>query len=205
MAHFIRDVRHALGAPTLPFVIAETGMTGAGETHPRALALMKAQAAVAARDAVIAGQAAHIELLTAQVASLSLNASSYGASAAAGPAQGVAARGAAAMATREVGGGYHTSTITMNVTVPTNSVGSAAAAASTGGWTVRDPVTGYDAELMSLPTLPPSVEKCSHPACRARASWNGLVWMTKTGQKYHTASDCHAIRGRDVQRYVMRL
>ena len=167
--------------------------------------MVEAQAAVAARDAVIAGQAAHIELLTAQVASLSLNASSYAASAAAGPAQGVAARGAAAMATREVGGGYHTSTITMNVTVPTNSVGSAAAAASTGGWTVRDPVTGYDAELMSLPTLPPSVEKCSHPACRARASWNGLVWMTKTGQKYHTASDCHAIRGRDVQRYVMRL
>jgi len=49
MAHFIRDVRNALGAPALPFVIAETGMTGPGETHPRALALMRAQAAVAER------------------------------------------------------------------------------------------------------------------------------------------------------------
>ena len=33
--------------PNLPFVIAETGMTGPNETHPRALSLMKAQAAVA--------------------------------------------------------------------------------------------------------------------------------------------------------------
>ncbi|MSU66303.1 MAG: sialate O-acetylesterase [Opitutus sp.] len=49
MAHFIRDMRNALGAPALPFVIAETGMTGPGETHPRALALMKAQAAVVER------------------------------------------------------------------------------------------------------------------------------------------------------------
>lgn len=47
MAHFIRDVRKDLGAKELPFVIAETGMTGPGEKHPRALALMKAQAAVA--------------------------------------------------------------------------------------------------------------------------------------------------------------
>jgi hypothetical protein len=30
-------------------VIAETGMSGPGETHPRALAIMQAQAAVAAR------------------------------------------------------------------------------------------------------------------------------------------------------------
>ena len=30
----------------LPFVIAETGMTGKEEKHPRALSLMKAQAAV---------------------------------------------------------------------------------------------------------------------------------------------------------------
>jgi hypothetical protein len=47
MTHFIRDVRKDLGVKDLPFVIAETGMTGPGETHPRALALMKAQAAVA--------------------------------------------------------------------------------------------------------------------------------------------------------------
>jgi alpha-galactosidase len=47
MAHFIRDIRKDLGAANLPFVIAETGMTGLEETHPRALALMKAQAAVA--------------------------------------------------------------------------------------------------------------------------------------------------------------
>jgi len=47
MAHFIRDMRRDLGVPKLPFVIAETGMTGPGETHPRALSLMKAQAAVA--------------------------------------------------------------------------------------------------------------------------------------------------------------
>lgn len=47
MANFIRDVRKDLGAKDLPFVIAETGMTGANEKHPRALALMKAQAAVA--------------------------------------------------------------------------------------------------------------------------------------------------------------
>ena len=47
MAHFIRDMRKDLGAPGLPFVIAETGMNGPEETHPRALSLMKAQAAVA--------------------------------------------------------------------------------------------------------------------------------------------------------------
>ncbi len=47
MANFIRDVRKELGAEKLPFVIAETGMTGPDEKHPRALALMKAQAAVA--------------------------------------------------------------------------------------------------------------------------------------------------------------
>jgi alpha-galactosidase len=33
--------------PELPFVIAETGMSGREETHPRALSLMAAQAAVA--------------------------------------------------------------------------------------------------------------------------------------------------------------
>lgn len=47
MAHFIRDIRADLGAPALPFVIAETGMTGPEEKHPRALSRMKAQAAVA--------------------------------------------------------------------------------------------------------------------------------------------------------------
>jgi alpha-galactosidase len=49
LVHFIRDIRRDLGAPKLPFVIAETGMTGPEEKHPRALALMKAQAAAAAR------------------------------------------------------------------------------------------------------------------------------------------------------------
>lgn len=47
MAHFIRDVRKDLGVKNLPFVIAESGMTGPNEKHPRALSLMKAQAAVA--------------------------------------------------------------------------------------------------------------------------------------------------------------
>ena len=35
--------------PALPFVIGETGMTGPTEKHPRALALMRAQAAAANR------------------------------------------------------------------------------------------------------------------------------------------------------------
>lgn len=47
LANFIRDVREDLGAPGLPFVIAETGMSGHDEKHPRALSLMAAQAAVA--------------------------------------------------------------------------------------------------------------------------------------------------------------
>ncbi len=47
MANFIRDIRKDLNAPNLPFVIAETGMSGHEEKHPRALSLMKAQAAVA--------------------------------------------------------------------------------------------------------------------------------------------------------------
>jgi alpha-galactosidase len=46
MAHFIRDLRRDLQAPLLPFVIAETGMGGFGETDAKALALMEAQAAV---------------------------------------------------------------------------------------------------------------------------------------------------------------
>jgi hypothetical protein len=50
MVNFIKDVRQELDAPKLPFVIAETGMNGPNETHPRALSLMKAQEAAAARD-----------------------------------------------------------------------------------------------------------------------------------------------------------
>ena len=48
MVNFIRDIRKDLGVKDLPFVIAETGMTGPEEKHPRALSLMKAQAAAAA-------------------------------------------------------------------------------------------------------------------------------------------------------------
>ncbi|MEQ9410061.1 MAG: sialate O-acetylesterase [Fuerstiella sp.] len=47
MANFIRDIRRDLDVPGLPFVIAETGMSGHEEKHPRAISLMKAQAAVA--------------------------------------------------------------------------------------------------------------------------------------------------------------
>ncbi len=47
LANFIRDIRRDLGVKHLPFVIAETGMSGPEEKHPRALSLMKAQAAVA--------------------------------------------------------------------------------------------------------------------------------------------------------------
>jgi len=49
MARFSCNMRQDLGVPSLPFVIAETGMNGPEETHPRALSLMKAQAAVAER------------------------------------------------------------------------------------------------------------------------------------------------------------
>jgi len=47
MTHLIHDIRKELDSPLLPMVIAETGMNGPNETHPRALSLMKAQAAVA--------------------------------------------------------------------------------------------------------------------------------------------------------------
>ncbi|MCE9607126.1 MAG: sialate O-acetylesterase [Planctomycetia bacterium] len=47
MAHLIRDLRRDLQTAKLPVVIAETGMSGPDEAHPRALSLMKAQAAVA--------------------------------------------------------------------------------------------------------------------------------------------------------------
>ena len=50
LANFIRDVRKDLGVKGLPFVIAETGMSGHQERHPRALSLMRAQAAVAKYD-----------------------------------------------------------------------------------------------------------------------------------------------------------
>jgi len=50
LACFIRDVRKELAVPDLPFVLAETGMSGHAETHPRALSLMRAQAATARRD-----------------------------------------------------------------------------------------------------------------------------------------------------------
>ena len=50
LANLIRDLRKDLGVPQLPFVIAETGMSGREETHPRALSLMKAQAGVAKYD-----------------------------------------------------------------------------------------------------------------------------------------------------------
>jgi len=49
MVNFIRDVRKDLGAPALPFVIAETGMNGPEEKNVRALSLMKAQASAAAK------------------------------------------------------------------------------------------------------------------------------------------------------------
>lgn len=49
LSHFIRDLRRELGTEELPFVIAETGMSGHQEKHPRALSLMRAQAAVATR------------------------------------------------------------------------------------------------------------------------------------------------------------
>jgi hypothetical protein len=49
LTHFIGDMRRELGVPGLPFVIAETGMSGPDERHPRALSLMRAQAAVAER------------------------------------------------------------------------------------------------------------------------------------------------------------
>jgi len=47
LTYFIHDIRRDLKAPKLPFVIAETGMSGREETHPRALSLMRHQAEVA--------------------------------------------------------------------------------------------------------------------------------------------------------------
>ena len=50
LANFIRDVRKELTIEKLPFVVAETGMSGHEEKHPRALSLMRAQAAVAKHE-----------------------------------------------------------------------------------------------------------------------------------------------------------
>ena len=47
---FIQDIRSDLGVPELPFVVASTGMSGWNETHPRALSLMAAQAAIVDAD-----------------------------------------------------------------------------------------------------------------------------------------------------------
>ncbi len=47
MADFINDIRFDLGAADLPFVIANTGIGGLGETNTRALDLMDAQLAMA--------------------------------------------------------------------------------------------------------------------------------------------------------------
>ncbi len=60
MVNFIRDIRRDLHAPKLPFVIAETGMGGKDEKHPRALALMKAQADVAAKGGDLLGTVAFV-------------------------------------------------------------------------------------------------------------------------------------------------
>jgi len=48
LANLIRDIRKELGIKALPFVIGETGQGGVNEKHPRALSLMRHQAAVAA-------------------------------------------------------------------------------------------------------------------------------------------------------------
>ncbi len=177
--------------------------------------MVEAQAAVAARDAVIAEQAAQIEALTAQVATLSLNASGfiaaasagpalggYTAAASVGPAQGAAARGAATMATREVGGGggYQASTINVNVTLPSSG---SSAAAGPGGWAIRDEVRGGE-DVTALPSLPPHVQKCVQPGCHTMPSWSGVVLITKAGTKYDRDREFCAIRGRDVQHFAMR-
>jgi len=40
MANFIRDICKDLKKPALPFVFAETGMSGPEEKHPRAVSLV---------------------------------------------------------------------------------------------------------------------------------------------------------------------
>ena len=46
LVHFIKDVRKDLGTPTLPVVIATTGMKGWEDKDPRALSIMNAQLAM---------------------------------------------------------------------------------------------------------------------------------------------------------------
>ena len=48
MICFIRDIRREFDAPGLPFVIAATGQGGSNDVHPRAVSLVRAQAAAAA-------------------------------------------------------------------------------------------------------------------------------------------------------------
>lgn len=60
MTHFIHDLRKDLGKPELPIVIAETGMSGYEEKHPRAVSLMAAQAAVAKQPEFV-GNVAFVE------------------------------------------------------------------------------------------------------------------------------------------------
>ncbi len=50
LANLIRDIRRDLGVKDLPFVIGETGQGGVNVKHPRAISLMRAQAAVAQYD-----------------------------------------------------------------------------------------------------------------------------------------------------------
>jgi alpha-galactosidase len=59
--HLINDLRAALGAAEMPFVIGTTGMTGWTETHPRALALMKAQLAVPSDARVRRGKVSAVD------------------------------------------------------------------------------------------------------------------------------------------------
>jgi alpha-galactosidase len=59
MVFFIKDICKELGVPGLPAVIADSGMNGPDETHPRALSLMKAQAAVA-EDSEFKGNVAFV-------------------------------------------------------------------------------------------------------------------------------------------------
>lgn len=46
LVHLIKDVRKDLGTPTLPFVIATTGMKGWTDKDPRAISIMNAQLAM---------------------------------------------------------------------------------------------------------------------------------------------------------------
>lgn len=60
MTHFIHDLRREFNNPSLPVVIAETGMSGYEEKHPRAVSLMAAQAAVAKQKEFV-GNVAFVE------------------------------------------------------------------------------------------------------------------------------------------------